>query len=218
MAGLLRHARRQEGRLRRGDQEGLPQACAQVAPGREPGRRAAPRSASRRSRRRTRSCPTPRSASSTTPAACSAAGPGGRRFRFDPSSFRSGVRLVRRHPLRPVRPRRRRRRPARPRAGRDLETEVRLSFAQAMSGTEVSVSVPVEAPCPTCHGSGAKPGTSPRDLPPLRRARRRDRGPGHVLDLAALLAAAAAAAPSIDEPCPTCGGARPHRTRRSATA
>ena len=40
--------------------------------------------------------------------------PGGG-FRFDPSAFRGGVGLVRRHPLRPVRPRRRRR-SARPRA------------------------------------------------------------------------------------------------------
>src|SRR4029079_11674512 len=46
--------------------------------------------------------------------------------------------------------------------GRDLETEVRLSIGQAIRGTQVSVSVPVEATCATCSGSGAKPGTSPR--------------------------------------------------------
>src|SRR4051794_31882558 len=39
-------------------------------------------------------------------------------------------------------------------AGRDLETEVRLTFAQAIRGTQVSVSVPVEETCPTCSGSG----------------------------------------------------------------
>jgi molecular chaperone DnaJ len=93
-------------------------------------------------------------------------GPGGG-FRFDPSSFRGGVGSfgdiisdlfgrgggggpgpggVRA-------------------AGRDLETEVRLSFAQAMSGTDVSVNVPTEAPCQTCQGSGAKPGTSPVTCP-----------------------------------------------------
>ena len=57
--------------------------------------------------------------------------------------------------------------------GRDLETEVRLSFEQAMEGTEVSVTVPKQATCATCGGSGAKPGTSPDRLPALRRARHR---------------------------------------------
>jgi molecular chaperone DnaJ len=49
--------------------------------------------------------------------------------------------------------------------GRDLETEVRLSFDQAMHGTQIAVSVPTTGPCPTCDGSGAKPGTSPHVCP-----------------------------------------------------
>src|SRR4051795_11877995 len=48
-----------------------------------------------------------------------------------------------------------------PARGRDLETEVRLSFEQAMEGAEVPVTVPKQAACATCHGTGAKPGTSP---------------------------------------------------------
>ena len=44
--------------------------------------------------------------------------------------------------------------------GRDLETEVSLSFDQAVNGAQVSVTVPKEERCPTCHGSGAKPGTA----------------------------------------------------------
>ena len=52
--------------------------------------------------------------------------------------------------------------------GRDLETEVRLSFDQAVHGTQIAVSVPTTGPCPTCEGSGAKPGTSPG---PARAAR-----------------------------------------------
>ncbi len=49
----------------------------------------------------------------------------------------------------------------RPERGRDLETDVHISFEQAMEGAQVPVSVSLSAPCPTCHGSGAKPGTSP---------------------------------------------------------
>lgn len=45
--------------------------------------------------------------------------------------------------------------------GRDLETEVHISFEQAMEGAQVPVNVPLSAPCPTCRGTGAKPGTSP---------------------------------------------------------
>src|SRR5262249_11366737 len=49
--------------------------------------------------------------------------------------------------------------------GRDLETEVRLSFDQAVNGTEVSVVVPKQATCATCGGNGAEPGTKPGTCP-----------------------------------------------------
>lgn len=50
----------------------------------------------------------------------------------------------------------------RPERGRDLEAHVSIGFDQSIAGTEVSVNVPREERCPTCHGSGAKPGTSPK--------------------------------------------------------
>jgi molecular chaperone DnaJ len=53
-----------------------------------------------------------------------------------------------------------------PRArGADLETEVRISFEDAISGTTVPVRITGPAPCRTCHGSGAEPGTSPATCP-----------------------------------------------------
>jgi molecular chaperone DnaJ len=64
--------------------------------------------------------------------------------------------------------------------GRDLETEVHLSFEQAMRGTQVTVAVPVEGPCETCGGNGAA------HLPPLPGPRGPRRGPGDVLDQPAL--------------------------------
>jgi len=75
--------------------------------------------------------------------------------------------------------------------GRDLETEVRLSFDQAMHGTQISVSVPTTGECPTCHGSGAKPGTSPHTCP-------RCEGTGIDAQSQGLF--------SITQPCPECGG------------
>ena len=103
----------------------------------------------------------------------------------------SALRL-RRHLLRPLRPRRRRRRSrSRPR-GRDLETEVSLCFDQAVNGAQVSVTVPKAERCPTCHGSGAKPGTSPITCP---------RCDGRGID------AQSQGFFSISQPCPQCGGA-----------
>jgi molecular chaperone DnaJ len=75
--------------------------------------------------------------------------------------------------------------------GRDLETEVRLSFDQAMHGTQIAVSVPTTGECATCHGSGAKPGTAPRTCP---------RCEGRGID------AQSQGFFSISQPCPECGG------------
>ena len=75
--------------------------------------------------------------------------------------------------------------------GRDLETEVQLSFQQAMDGAEVRVTVPKQATCATCGGSGAKPGTSPTVCP-------RCHGRGIDSESQGFF--------SISQPCPRCGG------------
>jgi molecular chaperone DnaJ len=76
--------------------------------------------------------------------------------------------------------------------GRDLETEVGLSFDQGVNGAQVSVTVPKEERCQTCHGSGAKPGTSPATCP-------RCEGSGVDAQSQGIF--------SISRPCPQCGGA-----------
>ena len=50
-----------------------------------------------------------------------------------------------------------------PRAARgaDVEAETRLSFADAVEGTTISMRLSSDAPCPTCSGTGGKPGTRP---------------------------------------------------------
>ncbi len=47
------------------------------------------------------------------------------------------------------------------RRGADLETEVTLSFEDAMAGVTLPVTLTGPAPCTTCRGSGAAPGTQP---------------------------------------------------------
>jgi molecular chaperone DnaJ len=78
-----------------------------------------------------------------------------------------------------------------PMRGRDLETEVHLSFDQAMAGTEVSVSVPKQATCATCGGNGAAPGTAPVTCSQCG-------GRGVVGQSQGFF--------SISQPCPRCGG------------
>ena len=48
-----------------------------------------------------------------------------------------------------------------PARGRDLRYDVNLTLEQAAKGLEMTIDVPRTESCPTCHGSGAKPGTNP---------------------------------------------------------
>jgi molecular chaperone DnaJ len=48
-----------------------------------------------------------------------------------------------------------------PARGRDLRYDVNLTLEQAAKGLETTIEVPRTESCPTCHGSGAKPGTNP---------------------------------------------------------
>jgi molecular chaperone DnaJ len=98
-----------------------------------------------------------------------------------------------------------RRGPSAPTRGADLQAELRLDFLDAVRGATLPLQITAPAACRTCHGSGAKPGTSPRTCPncggtgsvstnqggfgfsePCRECR----GKGQI----------------VDDPCPECGG------------
>jgi molecular chaperone DnaJ len=97
----------------------------------------------------------------------------------------------------------------RPPAGSDLRYDLRISFDEAVHGTDKEIEFPVLSRCETCAGSGAKPGTGSSTCPQcggrgeVRSVRQtmlgqmvnvgtcpRCRGEGRV----------------IDEPCETCHG------------
>jgi molecular chaperone DnaJ len=128
---------------------------------------------------------------------------GGGGIRFDPSAFRSGFGSVG-DILSDLFGRGAGGVPQRER-GRDLETEVRLSFDDAINGTQVSVTVPVEAPCPTCHGSGAKPGTSPRTCPQCNGRGLETEGQG-MFSISQPCSRCGGRGAVIDDPCETCSG------------
>jgi molecular chaperone DnaJ len=49
--------------------------------------------------------------------------------------------------------------------GRDVEAEVTLDFADAVHGATLPITLRAPGVCDTCHGSGARPGTQPRQCP-----------------------------------------------------
>src|SRR5437763_10195257 len=93
----------------------------------------------------------------------------------------------------------------RPERGRDLETEVHISFDQAMEGAQVPVSVPLSAPCPTCHGSGAKPGTSPTVCSRCHGRGIEQQGQG-LFSISQPCSKCGGTGTEIKGPCPTCHG------------
>lgn len=90
--------------------------------------------------------------------------------------------------------------------GRDLETEVALSFAQAVDGTEMQLSIPTSSPCQTCSGTGAKPGTSPRVCPRCHGRGVESEGQG-LFSITQPCSECGGSGAVIDDPCPTCRGA-----------
>jgi molecular chaperone DnaJ len=78
-----------------------------------------------------------------------------------------------------------------PQRGQDLETELHLSFEDAVRGVTSAVRFRADALCSTCHGSGAAPGTLPETCPECR-------GSGSIaVDQGPF---------SFSQVCPTCGG------------
>ncbi len=78
-----------------------------------------------------------------------------------------------------------------PQRGSDLETELHLSFDDAITGVTSTVRFRSDAQCSTCKGTGAAPGTSAETCPQCR-------GLGNVaVDQGPF---------SFSQVCPTCGG------------
>jgi molecular chaperone DnaJ len=79
-----------------------------------------------------------------------------------------------------------------PQRGGDIEVQVQVSFADALSGATVRVPVDKSSPCTTCHGSGAAPGTAPSICPVCK-------GRGVTSESQGFF--------SLSHPCGRCGGA-----------
>ncbi|MDQ6805324.1 MAG: molecular chaperone DnaJ [Actinomycetota bacterium] len=95
--------------------------------------------------------------------------------------------------------------------GRDLETEVSLTFQQAVDGVQVPLSVPTSQPCPTCRGTGAKPGTSPKVCPVCSGRGVESQSQG-IFSISQPCSNCGGSGTVIEEPCATCGGTGAQRS------
>ncbi|MEA2292450.1 MAG: molecular chaperone DnaJ [Solirubrobacteraceae bacterium] len=89
--------------------------------------------------------------------------------------------------------------------GRDLETEVSIAFGQAVSGAQVPVAVATQAPCPTCRGTGAEPGTEPIVCPVCQGRGVESQGQG-LFSITRPCSRCNGSGTVIERPCHTCHG------------
>jgi molecular chaperone DnaJ len=99
----------------------------------------------------------------------------------------------------------------RPERGADLEAQVSISFDQAVSGAQVPLQVPMQATCDTCHGTGAKPGTTPTVCPRCEGRGVETQGQG-AFSISTTCSQCGGSGTIIEDPCPTCHGSGAVRT------
>ncbi|MEW6471718.1 MAG: molecular chaperone DnaJ [Actinomycetota bacterium] len=92
-----------------------------------------------------------------------------------------------------------------PRRGGDLEAEVHLSFDDAVRGATIAVQLTGAAPCHSCGGTGAAPGTVPQTCPQCNGVGTLavDQGP---FSFSQICPRCAGRGKVVEKPCPTCGG------------
>ncbi|SFK39357.1 molecular chaperone DnaJ [Geodermatophilus ruber] len=92
-----------------------------------------------------------------------------------------------------------------PARGQDVETEATLSFDEAVLGVTVPLRMQSPGTCPTCHGSGARPGTSPHTCPVCQGAGVTSRSQG-AFAFSEPCRNCRGTGQVVDDPCPTCAG------------
>lgn len=95
--------------------------------------------------------------------------------------------------------------PTGPRKGSDLESEVTLSFRDALHGVTVPLSLSTDAVCPSCFGTGARAGTTPRQCPQCRGSGTEMRNQGGFA-FSTPCSQCGGSGSLIDDPCPECRG------------
>jgi len=100
---------------------------------------------------------------------------------------------------------------ARVERGNDLEAQVSITFDQAISGAQIPLQVPMRTMCGTCHGTGAKPGTTPVVCPRCEGRGVESQGQG-MFSISQPCSRCGGSGTIIEDPCPTCHGSGAVRT------
>ena len=91
------------------------------------------------------------------------------------------------------------------RRGQDLESALTLSFDDSLDGVTVPLRLSSDAPCTSCHGTGAKAGTVPRMCPTCEGSGQTQRNAGGFA-FADPCVTCKGRGLYVDDPCPTCHG------------
>jgi molecular chaperone DnaJ len=109
-------------------------------------------------------------------------------------------------------------RATRPTRGTDVETQTSIDFTDAIDGTTIKLRLTSDEACPTCHGSGGKPGTQPHICPTCD-------GAGVVVNSMGGTFSVNETCPQChgrqlvyDDPCPTCHGSGRGQSTRTISA
>ncbi len=105
---------------------------------------------------------------------------------------------------------------SRPQRGSDVETEIRLDFAEATKGAVVPLRLTSPAPCTTCHGSGARPGTHPHTCSTCAGSGLVSRNQG-AFGFSEPCRDCRGTGSQVDDPCPDCRGSGATTRTRTIT-
>ncbi|MFI6321381.1 molecular chaperone DnaJ [Nonomuraea sp. NPDC050556] len=105
----------------------------------------------------------------------------------------------------------------RPRRGQDIESEVTLSFTEAVQGTTVSLRLTSSASCTACAGTGAKAGTTPRVCPTCEGTGAASRNLGNFA-FSEPCRDCKGRGLIVDDPCPICDGSGRAKSTRTIQA
>jgi len=100
-----------------------------------------------------------------------------------------------------------------PQRGPDLEATLHLDFVDAVKGITTAIHLTSDAPCSTCHGSGARPGSAPKRCPRCDGRGVLDENQG-FFSFSQPCPACAGRGVIIEDPCPTCSGTGVERRPR----
>jgi molecular chaperone DnaJ len=104
-----------------------------------------------------------------------------------------------------------------PQRGADVTAHLTLSFEDAAHGLTTTLHLTSDAPCSTCHGSGAKPGTAPQVCSQCGGRGVIDDNQG-LFSFSAPCRACQGRGTVITSPCPTCSGSGVERRPRQVQA